>query len=122
MPEVQTLKEAIRQSLTKLETLVLSHARPCVRPVYQDTGTRPEQIGTCTFVEIDGTDYLVTAAHVIDAHRDRSLFVGQGQLIPLNARFHSTAAPRGMDKLDFGFAALAPSWREAGMGGPPPRI
>lgn len=113
-----TLKESVREALVDVEKSVARRARASVRPIYRNKGLRPEQLGTCSFLEIDGADYLVTAAHVVDNHRSNTLFVGQRALIGITLTFRSTVPPAGKranDKLDFGFARLDGSWRNHGI-------
>lgn len=118
MTTLLTLKESVRDALVDLEHFVAQRARASVRPIYRNKGLRPEQLGTCSFLEIDGADYLVTAAHVIDNHEDHTLFVGQGEFVGITLTFRSTvprAGKRANDKIDFAFAPLDGSWRERGI-------
>ena len=113
-----SLKDSVRDAMIDVEQLVARLACASVRPIYRDKGLRPEQVGTGSFVEVDGRDYLVTAAHVVDHHQAHTLFVGQRKLVGVTLTFHSTVAPggnRAADKLDFAFAPLDVSWRAMGI-------
>lgn len=93
--------------------------RDAVRPVYGVTQNgRPDQLGSSVLLEVDGIRYIVTAAHVIDANRETTLYVGgNDELIPLIAEFKATEAPAGNrdhDHYDFAVATL-PEAMLAGM-------
>ena len=51
--------------------------RASVRPVYRNSAsnTRPEHIGSCLLLNIDGMPIVVTAAHILDQSADHSLYV-----------------------------------------------
>lgn len=113
-----TLKESVRDALVDVEQFVARRARASVRPIYRNKGLRPEHLGSCSFLEVDGSDYLVTAAHVIDSHEQHTLFVGQRKFVGITLTFRSTVPPAGKrakDKIDFAFAPLDDSWRRRGI-------
>jgi hypothetical protein len=51
--------------------------RASVRPVYRNSASnpRPEHIGSCLLLNIDGMPIVVTAAHILDQSADHSLYV-----------------------------------------------
>jgi hypothetical protein len=51
--------------------------RGSVRPVYRNSVTepRPEHVGSCLLLNIDGIPTVVTAAHILDQRSDYSLYI-----------------------------------------------
>ncbi len=54
--------------------------RPSVRPVYRnsESNPRPEQVGSCLLLNIDGVPIVVTAAHIIDQRTEYTLYIAGG--------------------------------------------
>ncbi|MEE4213048.1 MAG: hypothetical protein V2I43_27700 [Parvularcula sp.] len=107
-----------REALSKANAAVSRRALTSVRPIYRNLGPRPEHLGTVTFVEVDGQDFILTAAHVVDNHREHTLYIGHQTLQDLTLTFHTTVAPNGdrlRDRWDFSFAKADPVWRESGI-------
>jgi hypothetical protein len=107
-----------RDALNRANAVVSQAALAAVRPIYRNIGTKPDHLGTVTFVEVDGQDYILTAAHVVDHHEKHTLYVGHQGLKDLTLTFHTTVAPDGnrlKDRWDFSFAQADPTWRENGI-------
>lgn len=51
--------------------------RASVRPVYRNSAAnpRPEHIGTCLLLNVDGVPIIVTAAHILDHLSEHSLYI-----------------------------------------------
>jgi hypothetical protein len=84
---------------------VIDRFRRAIRPIYRPHGRRKglyEQIGTATLFKVNSAPLIVTAAHVIDHHKqDGDLWVGaEKTLVPLQGSFSSTERPGGNRKLD----------------------
>jgi hypothetical protein len=110
--------ELARAAVEKGNEAVSRAALAAVRPLYRNVGSKPEQIGTVTFVSVDGSDYILTAAHVVDHHKASTLHIGHSRLQDLTLSFRSTVAPNGdrlKDRWDFAFAHADPQWRENGI-------
>lgn len=115
---VETMQSFARDALTRANAAVSAAALSAVRPIYRNIGTRPEHLGTVTFVELDGQDYILTAAHVVDHHKAHTLYIGNERLQDLTLTFRATKAPggdRSKDPWDFAFATADPAWREHGI-------
>jgi hypothetical protein len=86
---------------------VLEQFRGAIRPLYAPSRRKgmPSHIGTCTLVQVGDVKLIVTAAHIIDDHRDTGLLLGGNcGLIVLDGAFSSTTAPggdRSQDHFDF---------------------
>lgn len=107
-----------REALNKANAAVSRRALTSVRPIYRNLGHRPDHLGTVTFVEVDGRDFILTAAHVVDNHTEHTLYIGHRRLQDLTLTFHTTVAPNGdrlKDHWDFSFAEADPAWRESGI-------
>lgn len=86
---------------------VVDQFRSAIRPIYRRDPTHAyTQVGTCTFVRINGVEVMVTAAHIIDQHKEQLWVGNESILVPLIGDFHQTDAPAGDRNLDqFDFAA-----------------
>lgn len=117
--KIVTLNESTRIALDAAEKAVGVRARKAVRPIYINDGNDPEHFATCTFIEVDDQDYLVTCAHVVDAaNASATLFVAEGELHGITATFQMTTPPsarRDADLYDFAFTAVGPEWRDRGI-------
>ncbi|RJG02272.1 hypothetical protein [Noviherbaspirillum sedimenti] len=82
--------------------------KEAIRPIYCSTaqGT-PVHEGSCVLLKIDGKHVLLTASHVIDAHKinDTTLYVGgEHSLLKIEGEFWATEAKAGnrlKDRYDF---------------------
>lgn len=93
-----------------------------VRPVYSVKfgERRPQHIGSCLLLDIDGTPVISTAAHVMDHREDGTLFVAGvigGRMVPIVDGFsRTTTAPKGKresDRIDCAFWVPSQSAIEA---------
>lgn len=104
---ILTLPDVIRETADRFLNDVSSTFRKSIRPVYRVSRAReiPEQIGTCTLLEIGCRRLIVTAAHVADHQAQGSLYIGgERLLVELTDRMFQTPAPDGdrdNDYLDF---------------------
>jgi hypothetical protein len=108
----------VRDALNRANERVSKIALKAVRPLYRNIGTKPNHLGTVTFVKVDGADYVLTAAHVIDHHTSHTLFIGHNGLQPVTLTFRTTVGPGGnrtKDRWDFSFAKVDSAWRGAGI-------
>ncbi len=114
-----SLLESAKAALEAAETAVAKRARKAVRPVYVNDGQDPQHHATCIFIEVDGQDYLLTCAHVMDAAgKGVTIFVAEKELHGITATFNLTNAKSGKrddDLLDFAFTPVGPEWRERGI-------
>jgi len=112
------MTDLARDALHRANIAVSAAALTAVRPIYRNIGTRPDHLGTVTFVEVDGVDYILTAAHVVDHHEAHTLYIGHRRLQDITLTFRMTAAPDGVrsnDRWDFAFAKADSIWREHGI-------
>ena len=87
--------------------------RNSARPIYARSlrDPRPEQIGSCVLLDVDGTRVVSTAAHIVDELALTDLFVCglvRSQLVPmLGGKVRATKPPPGgnrrLDHLDCAF-------------------
>lgn len=76
-----------------------------VRPLcIADKEHRPEHVGTCTFIQVAGKRYIVTAAHILRDYSQSSLHVAivGRELIPTDGRWRTTPGDKA-DEYDFAF-------------------
>lgn len=107
-----------QDALKRAYRAVSAVALTAVRPIYRNVGTRLDPLGTVTFVEVDGIDYILTAAHVVDHHEAHSFYIGHRRFQDMTLTFRTTLAPggdRSKDHWDFAFARADPRWREDGI-------
>ncbi len=98
--------------------------RASVRPIYsiKHIETRPEHIGSCLLLKIDGIAVVSTAAHIMDQLAEGPVFVGSAigaSLVPMvDGTIRSTTAPQGNRRLDHVDCAflVPPSSAIAAMG------
>src|SRR4051794_8534638 len=101
---MEPITELIRDAINRANDMAATVAKAAVRPIYRNIGTRPDHLGTVTFVTVDGEDYIVTAAHVVDHHKEHTLYIGHQRLQDLTLTFHTTQAPdddRARNRWDF---------------------
>lgn len=113
-----TTKDAAKEAVEKAIDAMNEIGKAACRPIYRGTQEHLEQWGSGTFLEIGGADYFVTAAHVLDGHKEAGLFIGQNGLQPIELDLSATVAPDGnreCDKFDFAFAKVDQNWRELGI-------
>lgn len=74
---IKPMNEIIRDKLNECTDTLTDPLLKSVRPIYGSSmqGT-PVHIGSCVLIELDGTKYLLTAAHVVDNNDITSLYVG----------------------------------------------
>lgn len=82
-----------------------------VRPCFAlDEFNQPVAVGSCFFMELNGTRYLVTAAHVLDEAELSPIYIASGtSFAPLTGLFSVTSKPGGKrsnDRHDFAFVEL----------------
>ncbi|RJT42311.1 hypothetical protein D3227_00020 [Mesorhizobium waimense] len=93
---IKTIDEITREYLDEAAQAALAKFRDAVRPIYgvTDKGT-PDQIGTALLLELPEGRFLLTAAHVIDANSETSLYLGADQFKLLQFEALVTTAPDG---------------------------
>jgi hypothetical protein len=108
---IETLEVALQRAVHERATVVREQLRSSIRPIVAcESGGNPVPLGTCTLVEVDDRQFVVTASHVLDALPKNALFViGTPGTEPLQMRgkIVQTAIPAGgdrrCDKIDIGF-------------------
>jgi hypothetical protein len=110
----EALAEATKSKLETAPNKTATLYRGAIRSIYslKDGTNIPEQLGTCLLLKLNGVPMLLTAAHIIDEHRTRPLFLGAGRLHPISGDFLTTVAPGGdrkLDRYDFAVQKLPPS-------------
>ena len=80
---------------------------PAVRPIYRATDLgNPDHEGSCVLVELNGSRYMVTASHVMEAGtvKDSALYIGgENRFVRISGQYCRTPAPDGVmnDPYDF---------------------
>jgi hypothetical protein len=100
---VQRFDECVEQATNKF--------LPAVRVCYGvDKRDKPDAFGTCFLLRVQGRQFLVTAAHVIDENKHTSIYVaGRENLVLLESSFLATNLVDGSrlkDHYDFAFTEL----------------
>ncbi len=95
---IQTINEISRDILNEWSENARARYRDAVRPIYGATGKGdPDHIGSCILLEVDGEQFLLTAAHVLDHNQNTSLYLGGDELILLQFEALATIAPSGIE-------------------------
>ena len=111
---IKTLDQVVTARIYELSDAAHEKFRPSVRPIYgASKGMRPELIGSCLLLYVDGTDYVATAAHIADSIPKTNLYVAGAEntgLVQLVGTIKLTKAPsedRRKDKLDIAFVPMS---------------
>jgi hypothetical protein len=113
---IELLHEAEQRRMREVATQAGEDFVDSVLAIYRssdDTDRRPEHIGSCILLDIDGTPVVTTAAHIADdITKGATLFVAGAewpQLVPIfGGGVKTTVPPRGDRKLDHSDSAF---WR-----------
>lgn len=110
---IQRVEDLEKGLLRKRSAQAEREFRPSVRPMYRnsDAKPRPEHVGSCILLNVDGVPILSTAAHVLDSlTAGYTLYVGgEGETSPVRIRggvIGATPKPNGdrdLDHYDCGF-------------------
>jgi hypothetical protein len=110
MSMIQTLGEVVRTRMHECTEAGADQFRNSVRPIFSSqNGLRPELIGSCLLLEVEGARFAVTAAHIIDWTSSHALFVAGmvgTQPVQIIGNLSSTQPPKGgrvRDRFDFAF-------------------
>jgi hypothetical protein len=105
---LKSVDDAIRERADFCAGRVMAQFGRAILPIYASDRRFRTHIGTCTLLRIEGKEYLVTAAHVLDERRYGQLWVGgEAALAPLGGRYFETEAPVGDRKQDrYDFAVI----------------
>lgn len=109
---IKTVNEVVRDRMNECVEVLARKFMSSVRPIYGSTEHgKPYHIGSCVLIELDGSKYLITAAHVIDHNQITTLYVsGESDLVQLEAEALITnpgSGNRDNDKLDFAILPLS---------------
>lgn len=114
MSQFLLLDELVRQRIHECSVAAHNAFRASVRPIYAAVSRRtPELIGSCILLRVDGTRYVVTAAHVIDHLDSSNLYVGGTvgtEPVQLLGKIISSKAPEGQrnrDHLDLALCQIS---------------
>jgi hypothetical protein len=109
--KIISVREAIHDQLESSVALSTSKYRTTVRLIFGSLNKRSFPIGTAFFLNYEEESYVVTAAHVMDHHKNgAALFVACPQPWSLAGTVWSTLAPAGErknDRLDLAFRRLS---------------
>jgi hypothetical protein len=110
---IETLEQAEARRVQECSLAGARAFQTSVRPIYANSAAdpKPQHIGSCLLLDIDGRPVVSTAAHITDALSERmSLYVGGTKgtrPVPvLEVRIKATTAPsanRRLDHLDCAF-------------------
>lgn len=110
--QLRTIAEIGLERLDKCSKAVGQIFFQAVRPCFTlNHLNQPMAFGSCFFLEIDQSRYLVTAAHVIDEAATTPIFINAGtELVAVAGLFSITSKPGGSrdrDRYDFAFVELS---------------
>ena len=110
MSVIESLQQTIVHQLQECSEEAARVFHSSVRPIFASLdGTRPELIGSCFLLYVDGTKYVVTAAHIVDWTATHAIYVGGTvgtQPVQIVGEIKSTREPSGgrkNDKFDCAF-------------------
>ncbi len=108
MAHIKSVAEVVLERTDECVDVAAKDFSAAVRPIYgsNDQG-RPEHIGSCVLLMVDGAPVLLTAAHVLDNNAKSTLYIGgETSLVQINGDFLATNKPGGCRADDhFDFAA-----------------
>jgi hypothetical protein len=102
---IETPEETFRAQLQACVLGAAAAFTASVRPIFGALPDgRPEHVGSCILLNIDGRRVLSTAAHIAEQLRERKLFVGgptETSPVPIGAgKWKATLAPGGSRRSD----------------------
>lgn len=110
MSLIESLDQAIRSRRHECSEAVTKQFHPSVRTIFASTETgNPEFVGSCILLNVLNTDYVVTAAHIIDWTNTHAIYVGGTvgtEPVQVAGDIKATKSPEGLrtkDKFDFAF-------------------
>jgi hypothetical protein len=114
---IELLPEAEQRRMRECATQAAAEFIDSVLAIYRSNEAserRPEHIGSCILLDIDGTRVITTAAHIIDnIPEGATLFVataGRSQLVPIvRGKIKTTSKPKGIRGLDYSDSAYTAS-------------
>jgi hypothetical protein len=116
MSTIQAGNEHVRMRMHECTEAGADRFRASVRPIFASLyGLRPELIGSCVLLEVDGAKFAVTAAHIIDWVSSHALFVAGmvgTQPVQMLGDIKSTPRSKGSrasDRFDFAFWQVSAS-------------
>jgi hypothetical protein len=109
---IKTVNETVRDRMNECVDILAKQYMKSVRPIYGSTENgKPYHIGSCVLIEVGSSQYLITAAHVIDHNEITTLYVsGENDLIQIEAEAlitNPSTENRDDDKLDFAILPLS---------------
>ena len=111
---IEPLDQAVRKRIYEVSDAAHQKFQSSVRPIFRALkGERLELFGSCLLLQVDGTKYIATAAHIADSIPESRLYVAgteNTQPVQIVGTIYSTKAPsadRKRDKLDIAFAILS---------------
>jgi len=118
MGGIITAVEAIEEHFRRCADEARERFGQSVRPLYvADKRGRPDAVASAVLLEVDGSPFLATAAHVLNI--PRLLLGGANDLIPLSAEFYrSPGKGAADDSIDIAVALLSEDQRRALRGLP----
>ena len=113
MSIIKSLSESLHERMNECVNILQKKYIKAVRPVYgSDELGNLCHIGSCVLIKVKNTNYLITAAHVLDENEITTLYVGGGDgtdLVKIEGEGLETNAPMGNrkdDKFDFAIFPL----------------
>lgn len=110
MSIIETIDGAVKNLRHELSEKASESFRNSVRSVLaSENGRKPEIIGTCLLIEVDGRRYVVTAAHILDNLDTHSIYISGAigtQPVQIVGVVNMTKPPsdgRKFDKIDLAF-------------------
>ncbi|CAH2407918.1 hypothetical protein [Mesorhizobium escarrei] len=114
---IKTIEEFVREHLDEAAKAAPAKFRDAVKPISGVTNKgAPDHIGTAMLLELPEGRFLLTAAHVIDANSETSLYLGADRFKLLQFEALVSAAPdgkRARDHADFAIAPVDPDLLES---------
>ena len=109
---IKLFRDGLREHMEKAASEAKKKFASAIRPIYAaGKEGKPVFIGSCILLEIEGSNYLLSAAHVIDQAKSHTIYVGgEVNLVLLEGDFVQSVAPNGVrseDHYDFAWIRLA---------------
>jgi hypothetical protein len=120
LEDICTLKDARELAVNSAMASLKEIAEASTFPIFRRDKNIFVHEATCVFVQMRGSDFILTAAHALEAKGNYEIMLPERGIssLPHKMAYVRTKAPRSdrsKDKLDFAIIPVSLDWRELGV-------